>query len=126
MDLLGWLRKHLEEADSDLLRELVATFVQALMVPRPMRPAVPRGCFPEPSRLRVCYEAVSADRRHRESGDTSLLWPRLSRAPDPESGALSQRAGIPPCGPDDRHRACRIALDAAGPVMQCAQVATDG
>jgi putative transposase len=31
MDLLGWLRKHLEEADTDLLRELVATFVQALM-----------------------------------------------------------------------------------------------
>jgi putative transposase len=31
MDLLGWLRKHLEEADADLLRELVATFVQALM-----------------------------------------------------------------------------------------------
>jgi putative transposase len=31
MDLLGWLRKHLEEADTDLLRDLVATFVQALM-----------------------------------------------------------------------------------------------
>jgi putative transposase len=31
MDLLGWLRKHLEEADADLLRQLVATFVQALM-----------------------------------------------------------------------------------------------
>jgi putative transposase len=31
MDLLGWLRKHLEEADSDLLRELVTTLVQALM-----------------------------------------------------------------------------------------------
>jgi putative transposase len=31
MDLLGWLRKHLEEADADLLRELVATFVQVLM-----------------------------------------------------------------------------------------------
>jgi putative transposase len=31
MDWLAWLRKHLEEADADLLRELVATFVQALM-----------------------------------------------------------------------------------------------
>jgi putative transposase len=31
MDLLGWLRKHLEAADTDLLRELVATLVQALM-----------------------------------------------------------------------------------------------
>jgi putative transposase len=31
MDPLAWLRKHLEQADADLLRELVATFVQALM-----------------------------------------------------------------------------------------------
>jgi putative transposase len=31
MDLLGWLRKHLEAADTDLLRELVLGFVQALM-----------------------------------------------------------------------------------------------
>jgi putative transposase len=31
MDLLAWLRKHLEQADADLLRELVARFVQALM-----------------------------------------------------------------------------------------------
>jgi transposase-like protein len=31
MDLLGWLRKHLEEADTDLLRSMVLGFVQALM-----------------------------------------------------------------------------------------------
>ena len=31
MDLLGWLRKHLEAADTDLLREMVLGFVQALM-----------------------------------------------------------------------------------------------
>jgi len=31
MDWLAWLRKHLEQADADLLRGLVATFVQALM-----------------------------------------------------------------------------------------------
>jgi putative transposase len=31
MDWLAWLRKHLEQADADVLRELVATFVQALM-----------------------------------------------------------------------------------------------
>jgi len=31
MDPLVWLRKQLEEADVDLLREMVATFVQALM-----------------------------------------------------------------------------------------------
>jgi putative transposase len=31
MDLVGWLRKHLEAADTDLLREMVLGFVQALM-----------------------------------------------------------------------------------------------
>jgi putative transposase len=31
MDLLGWLRKHLEAADTDLLREMVLGVVQALM-----------------------------------------------------------------------------------------------
>ena len=40
MDLLGWLRKHLEAADTDLLREMVLGVVQALMVPRPTRCAV--------------------------------------------------------------------------------------
>lgn len=31
LDPVTWLRKHLEEADTDLLREMVRTFVQALM-----------------------------------------------------------------------------------------------
>src|SRR6266511_4018813 len=31
MDPVTWRRKHLEEADVDLLREMVATFIQALM-----------------------------------------------------------------------------------------------
>src|SRR6266702_7280792 len=31
MEPLEWLRKQLEDADVDLLREMVATFVQALM-----------------------------------------------------------------------------------------------
>jgi putative transposase len=31
MDPVVWLRKHLEQADTDLLREMVRTFVQALM-----------------------------------------------------------------------------------------------
>jgi putative transposase len=31
MDPLEWLRKQLEEADADLLREMVRTFVQAPM-----------------------------------------------------------------------------------------------
>jgi len=29
MDALDWLRKHLESADVDLLREMVQTFVEA-------------------------------------------------------------------------------------------------
>jgi hypothetical protein len=29
MELLGWLRKHAEEADADLLRRVVAIFVAA-------------------------------------------------------------------------------------------------
>ena len=31
MDLLGWLRKQLEDADADLLREMVRSFAEALM-----------------------------------------------------------------------------------------------
>ena len=31
MDLLTWLRKQLEEADADLLREMVRCFAEALM-----------------------------------------------------------------------------------------------
>ena len=31
MDPVAWLRKHLEEADTDLLREMVRTFVEQLM-----------------------------------------------------------------------------------------------
>jgi putative transposase len=31
MDLLGWLRKQLAEAEPDLLREMVRTFAEALM-----------------------------------------------------------------------------------------------
>ena len=31
MDLVGWLRKHLEAADTDLLREMMLGFVQTLI-----------------------------------------------------------------------------------------------
>src|SRR5438093_11789223 len=31
MDPIVWLRKHLEEADTDLLREMARTFIQTLM-----------------------------------------------------------------------------------------------
>ena len=31
MDLLGWLRKQLAEAEPDLLREMVKSFAEALM-----------------------------------------------------------------------------------------------
>ena len=45
MDPVVWLRKQLEEADVDLLREMVATFVQMLMsaeADAPYRPIVER------------------------------------------------------------------------------------
>ncbi len=31
MDVLGWLRNQLEDADTDLLRQMVQTFAEALM-----------------------------------------------------------------------------------------------
>lgn len=31
MDPVVWLRNHLEQADTDLLREMVRTFIQTLM-----------------------------------------------------------------------------------------------
>jgi hypothetical protein len=31
MDIHGWLRKQLEEADPDLLRGMVSSFIEALM-----------------------------------------------------------------------------------------------
>jgi transposase-like protein len=33
MDVLEWLRKHLDTEGSDLLREMVATFAEGLMAP---------------------------------------------------------------------------------------------
>ena len=41
MDLLGWLRKQLAEAEPDLLREMVKSFAEALMGAEAMRSAAP-------------------------------------------------------------------------------------
>ena len=62
MDLLGWLRKQLAEADSDLLREMVRSFAEALM-----------GADADA----VCgapYGVVSADRVNRRNGYRERRW----------------------------------------------------
>jgi putative transposase len=62
MDLLGWLRKQLAEADSDLLREMVRSFAEALM-----------GADADA----VCgapYGAVSPDRVNRRNGYRERRW----------------------------------------------------
>ena len=42
MDLLGWLRKHLEAADTDLVQGMVLGFVQVLMSAEADEPAARR------------------------------------------------------------------------------------
>jgi len=62
MDLLGWLRKQLAEADTDLLREMVRSFAEALM-----------GAEADT----VCgapYGAVSPDRVNRRNGYRERRW----------------------------------------------------
>ena len=41
MDALEWLRKHLEADGSDVLREMIKTFAEALMSARPTRRVAP-------------------------------------------------------------------------------------
>jgi len=41
MDALVWLRKHLDEDGSDLLREMLRTFARRLWRPRPTPSAMP-------------------------------------------------------------------------------------
>lgn len=41
MDPLEWLRKHLEDDDSDLLREMIKSFADQLMAAEGMRCAAP-------------------------------------------------------------------------------------
>ena len=36
LDALDWLRKHLEHDEPDLVRDMVASFAERLMSPRPM------------------------------------------------------------------------------------------
>jgi len=62
MDLLGWLRKQLAEADSDLLREMVRSFAEALM-----------GAEADA----VCgapYGVVSEERTNRRNGYRERRW----------------------------------------------------
>jgi transposase-like protein len=62
MDLLGWLRKQLAEADSDLLREMVRSFAETLM-----------GAEADA----VCgapYGVVSEERTNRRNGYRERRW----------------------------------------------------
>jgi hypothetical protein len=62
MDLLGWLRKQLAEADTDLLREMVRSFAEALM-----------GAEADA----VCgapYGEVSLERVNRRNGYRQRRW----------------------------------------------------
>jgi putative transposase len=62
MDLLAWLRKQLAEADTDLLREMVRSFAEALM-----------GAEADA----VCgapYGVVSEERTNRRNGYRERRW----------------------------------------------------
>ena len=49
IDLSGWLTEQLAEASPDLLRQMITTFVRALMGPRPTRSAAPSTAPGPPS-----------------------------------------------------------------------------
>jgi transposase-like protein len=62
MDLVGWLRKQLAEADTDLLREMVRSFAEALM-----------GAEADA----ICgapYGVVSEERTNRRNGYRERRW----------------------------------------------------
>ena len=62
MDLLGWLRKQLAEADTDLLREMVCSFAEALM-----------GAEAD-ALCGAPYGVVSAERTNRRNGYRERRW----------------------------------------------------
>lgn len=57
-----WLRKHLEQADTDLLREMVRTFVQALM------------CAEADAICGAPYGERSEERTNRRNGYRERPW----------------------------------------------------
>ena len=62
MDLLAWLRKQLAEADTDLLREMVCSFAEALM-----------GAEAD-ALCGAPYGVVSAERTNRRNGYRERRW----------------------------------------------------
>lgn len=76
MDPLAWLRKQLEEADVDLLREMVRTFIQALMSAEAdvMCGATYGERSPERTNRRNGYRDRAFDTR---AGSIELLLPKL-------------------------------------------------
>ena len=76
MDMLGWLRKQLEEAEPDLLREMVQVFVEALMgAEADALCGAPYGeKSPDRTNSRNGYRARSWDTR---AGTIELAIPKL-------------------------------------------------
>jgi len=76
MDPVVWLRKHLEEADTDLLREIVRTFVQSLMSAE--ADAICGAPYGERSADRVNRRNGYRDRRFdTRAGTIDLAVPKL-------------------------------------------------
>ena len=76
MDPVVWLRKHLEEADTDLLREMVATFMQRLMSAE--ADAICGASYGERSPDRVNRRNGYRDRRFdTRAGTIELAVPKL-------------------------------------------------
>jgi pimeloyl-ACP methyl ester carboxylesterase len=93
MDLLGWLRKHLQEADADLLRQLVATFIQALMSAD--LPAE-QAAFMADSQVPWGVDALSGsitDPAWRTKPSWYLVATKDRMIPPPAQRAMSERAG---------------------------------
>jgi len=95
MDPLEWLRKQLEEADTDLLREMVRTFVQALM---------------SAEADAVCgapYGERSGDRVHRRNGYRPRRWDTRVGTIDLEIPKLRRGSYFPSWLLEPRRRAER-------------------
>jgi len=83
MDMLSWLRKQLEEADVDLLCEMVSAFVTALM-----------GAEADA----VCnagYGEKNPDRVNSRNGYRPRTWDTRAGAPSAPSSRSSPTATLP-------------------------------
>lgn len=85
MDPLAWLGKHLEEADTDLLREMVRTFIQHLMSAQ--ADAICGAPYGERSAERVNRRNGYRERQFdTRTGTIELLVPKLRSAATSRTG----------------------------------------